>query len=100
MAALKRSAKGEMTSSDCRARSKKPSSSKTAMGNVISEGIKSTVKNLSWRSSGVTALKRSTKKAVSCFFRICTLYKALYKQNYYRNVICNGFAQSPFKVDQ
>ena len=44
MAALKRSVKGEMTSSDRRVRSKKPSSSKTAMGNVISEGIKSTVK--------------------------------------------------------
>ena len=44
VAALKRSAKVGMTSSDRRAPSKKPSSSKKNNGNVISKGIKSTVK--------------------------------------------------------
>ena len=30
----------------------------------------------------------------------CTLYKALYEQNYYGNVICNGLALDTFKVSQ
>ena len=30
----------------------------------------------------------------------CTLYKALYKQNYYGNVICNGLALDTFKISQ
>ena len=30
----------------------------------------------------------------------CTLYKALYEQNYYGNVICNGLALDTFKISQ
>ena len=30
----------------------------------------------------------------------CTLYKALYEQNYYENVICNGLALDTFKISQ
>ena len=48
----------------------------------------------------VTALKRSVKEAMNSFFRNATLFKALYKENYFRNVICNGLALVTFKIYQ
>ena len=37
---------------------------------------------------------------MNSFFRNATLFKALYKENYFRNVICNGLALGTFKIYQ
>ena len=91
-----------MISSFSRSPSKKLSSSKR-------ESEMQFLKELRYHSSvnisqgdllGVTTLKRSTKGAMTSSFRNALYTKFSTSKNYYGNVICNGSAQSTFKIHQ
>ena len=61
---------------------------------------KSTVKICQGGLPKVTDLKSSSKGAMKSSLCNASLNKALYKQNIYGNVICNGAALGTFKIYQ